>query len=85
MKTAYRKWIARKLQELRHKRNFTQFDVAFKLQINESTYRAYEASRAEPSVMIIKEVCKIYKLTLDQFLKDSPEFITTAKFLPSIN
>lgn len=70
MKTTYRKWIAGKLQLLRA--NNTRFQIALQLQINESTYRAYEDGRSEPSIMVIQKICGIYNLTVDQFLKDSP-------------
>lgn len=72
MKTAYRKWLSEKLQRLRAAKTQTRFDVAFRLGINESTYRAYEDGRSEPPLFVFKNICSLYNLSADQFLKDSP-------------
>lgn len=72
MKTAYRKWVAKKLQQLREKSKLSQKEVAQKIEVKTPTYQAYEEGRAEPSLLIVKQLCTLYKITVDNFLKDAP-------------
>ncbi len=72
MKTAYRKWIAEKLHNLRTSNNYTQFDVANAISIKISTYTPYEYGHAEPSLLTMQKLCKLYKMTVDEFLTGCP-------------
>lgn len=72
MKTAYRKWIAKKLQQLREKSGMSQNEVADKVNLQKQTYKTYEAGRSAPSLLVIKQLCTLYQITVDNFLEDSP-------------
>lgn len=72
MKTQYRKWVAKKLQNLREKSGLSQMELADKIELKKQTYKAYEEGRCLPSIIIIKQLCTIYKITVDKFLQDSP-------------
>ena len=56
MKTVYRKWLAKKLQELRNSQMVTQDDVAELIGMKRKTYANYEADRAEPRIEIIQKI-----------------------------
>lgn len=70
MKTQYRKWIAKKLRQLRGE--WTQQFVADQLEIKLRTYQAYEEARAEPGLRLLKKICILFSISLDEFTVDSP-------------
>lgn len=72
MKTLYRKWVAKKLQQLREKSGLSQREIAAKVDIKLPAYQAYEEGRCVPSILTIKQLCTLYKITVDNFLQDSP-------------
>lgn len=56
---------------LRKLRGWTQEEFANKLGIKRSLVGAYEEERAEPKLEAMEQICKLYKITLDDFiLKD---------------
>lgn len=56
---------------LRKLRGWTQEEFATKLDIKRSLVGAYEEERAEPKLEAMERICKIFKITLDDFiLKD---------------
>lgn len=59
-KTEMRKFIARKLIELRG--DSRQKDIAEKLQMKICTYKSYEEARAQPSFLTLRKLVKIYGL-----------------------
>lgn len=80
MKTAYREWIAKRLKDLRIKSDLQQSDLAQRLRMNPSAYRAYEDARAEPSIFTLKRLCEIFGITLDAFMNNSPTNEQTQNF-----
>lgn len=56
------------MKYLRHLRGWTQQEFADKLRIKRSLVGAYEEERAEPRIDVLRSVCDIFKLTLDDIL-----------------
>ena len=75
MKNEYRKWISRKIRQIRENRDLTAKQVAESLGMNDTTYLAYELGRAEPSIYNLERICKILEISIGEFLIDSPNSI----------
>ncbi len=58
------------LKYLRKLRGWTQEEFAIKLGIKRSLVGAYEEERAEPRIDVLEVVCDIFKLTLDDILRN---------------
>ncbi|MGI8951246.1 MAG: XRE family transcriptional regulator [Chitinophagaceae bacterium] len=56
------------LRYLRKLRGWTQEEFANKLKIKRSLIGAYEEERAEPRLEVLKHICTIFKLSLDELL-----------------
>lgn len=72
MKNKYRLWIGSKLIKERLARRLYQQQLADKIAIKRATYAAYEEGRAEPSIFTLEKICQVFKITIDQFMSDSP-------------
>ncbi len=72
MKTIYRKWIGDRLRHYRAKHKLSQLQLAHDVGLLESTWRAYEEGRAEPSIYTLHKACNVFRVKLDTFLKGSP-------------
>ncbi len=55
------------LKYLRKLRGWTQDDLAVQLDIKRSLVGAYEEERAEPRLDVAEKMCKIFKITLEDF------------------
>lgn len=73
MKTEYRHWIAGRLIEIRTAAKLTQTGLANLLKIKSGTYAKYEQEAAEPSLFMLKQICRICEITMDKFMEGSPE------------
>lgn len=69
----YRVWIGKRLQHYRAESKLTQLQVAHELDMFEATYQAYEQGRAEPSVLTLFKVCKLFGINIETLLKDPPQ------------
>ncbi|MBO9657510.1 MAG: helix-turn-helix transcriptional regulator [Chitinophagaceae bacterium] len=69
MKSLYRKNIARRLTELRETNKKKQEEVAVSIGMKRPAYAAYEEGRAEPSIVTLRNICRLYKITVDSFLE----------------
>lgn len=67
--------IANRLKELRKQKSLTQKEVAISLEINERTYRRYEAGEIEPSASTINRLADFFSITSDYLLGRSDEHI----------
>lgn len=56
------------LRYLRKLRGWTQEEFANKLNIKRSLVGAYEEERAEPRLEVVKQICHIFKLSMEEFL-----------------
>lgn len=67
-------FAGKNLRYLRRLRGWTQEEFANKLKIKRSLVGAYEEERAEPRLEVLRTICHIFKLSLDDlFLKDLTE------------
>jgi len=67
-------YAGKNLRYLRRLRGWTQEEFANKLKIKRSLVGAYEEERAEPRLEVLRSICQIFKLSLDDlFLKDLTE------------
>ncbi len=67
-------FAGKNLRYLRRLRGWTQEEFANKLKIKRSLVGAYEEERAEPRLEVLRSICHIFKLSLDDlFLKDLTE------------
>ena len=57
-----------KLKELRNESGLLQKDVANALGVSPNAYAHYEQGIREPSVQIIKAICRYYKVSADYLL-----------------
>lgn len=57
--------IADRIKELRKRNNFTQKELAQKLQVKSSTVSGWELGRNEPNVDTIKKLAKIFNVPFD--------------------
>lgn len=64
-------YAGKNFRYLRKLKGWTQEEFASKLNIKRSLVGAYEEERAEPKLEAMEQICKIFKITLDDFiLKD---------------
>src|ERR1044071_1042087 len=61
-------YAGKNFKHLRKLRGWTQEEFARKLKIKRSLVGAYEEERAEPRLDILKELCSIFKLSLEELL-----------------
>ncbi len=67
-------FAGKNLRYLRRLRGWTQEEFANKLKIKRSLVGAYEEERAEPRLEVLRSICHIFKLSLDDlFLRDLTE------------
>ena len=59
--------IARKLIYLRKNHGKSQFQVAKKINIGRSRYQSFEDRRVIVPYAILKALCDLYKISLDEF------------------
>lgn len=57
-----------KLKEIRKENGFTQLQVAMYLNTTHATISRYETGTLEPSLQMLKELCKLYKCSADYIL-----------------
>lgn len=57
--------LDKRLRELREEKDFSQEEVANKLNIGRSTYASWEIGRSEPSVCILILLADFYNVSLD--------------------
>ncbi len=60
--------LCERLKELRHEKGLTLKQVSSALQITLNAYANYEYGIREPSVDIIKRLCKFYNVSSDYLL-----------------
>lgn len=78
MKNEFKKWIGERLRHFREEKIMLQSELADKLQIKPGTYASYEEGRATPKIFTLKEICKLFSITMDEFLEGSPAELTEA-------
>lgn len=81
------------LKFYREKSRLTQEELCLRLKIKQTTYSNYELGKTEAPYNVLKELSKIYNITIDQLLDNetegkavySPEQLETIKNLCLLN
>jgi len=63
----HREETARKIIMLRKSKGWSQSQIANRIKIPKSRYGSYEEARAVVPYLIIRDLCKAYGITLDEF------------------
>jgi transcriptional regulator with XRE-family HTH domain len=63
--------IGNKIRLLRVVSGYPQEYIAFQLGISQSAYSRQESGRTQLSLIQIKTICKVYELTMMEFLENS--------------
>ena len=59
---------AKRMMELRQERNWSQDEIAQKLNISRTTYAGYETGRNEPDIKMLVKIAETYKVPTDYIL-----------------
>jgi len=59
---------AKRMQELRRERGWSQEEVAKKLGVAQTTYAGYEVGRSEPDFKTLVQIAEVYRETTDYIL-----------------
>ena len=59
------------LKEARKCSNLTQKQVATTLNVVESCYANWEQGRTEPNIEMLRKLCKIFKITVDELINEN--------------
>lgn len=70
--------VRNRLKELRKKHNMTQQALADALGVSPSTVGMYEQGRREPDNSTLTAICRLFHVSSDYFLMDSPVSDDTA-------
>jgi len=62
------KQFCQNLREARKQSNLTQKEVASLLNVVESCYANWEQGRTEPNIEMLRNLCKIFKVTIDELI-----------------
>jgi transcriptional regulator with XRE-family HTH domain len=62
--------IAKNLKVLRRSKGWTQKRTAYNLEMQRTTYQAYEDGRAEPCNRTLIKISELYSVTIDKLLKE---------------
>lgn len=65
--------LSKRLAELRKKQGYTQFDVAYRLNIARTTYANWEYGKTDPDVDSIMSIADLYNVSIDElFGRNAP-------------
>ncbi|MEC5240753.1 helix-turn-helix transcriptional regulator [Bacillus sp. FSL R9-9530] len=65
--------LSKRLAELRKKQGYTQFDVAYRLNIARTTYANWEYGKADPDADSIMSIADLYNVSIDElFGRNAP-------------
>ena len=65
--------LSKRLAELRKKQGYTQFDVAYRLNIARNTYANWEYGKTDPDADSIMSIADLYNVSIDElFGRDAP-------------
>lgn len=57
------------LKQLRKSRHYRQEDIALYLHVTRQTYSHYETGRIRPSIQVLYQLSKLYKISTDDILE----------------
>ncbi|MDK2902447.1 MAG: hypothetical protein PWQ93_366 [Clostridiales bacterium] len=74
-----------KLKELRIKRNYTQRELAQKLNMSQSSIAMYERNQRIPDPLTLKKIAEFFNVTIDYLLDTSKETLDIEAMLDKNN
>ena len=71
--------LGKTLQELRKEKNISQEEIANILNVSRQTISNWENSKSYPDIIMLIKLCDIYKISLDDLLKEDQELLNHIK------
>lgn len=72
------------LKEIRNEKLMTQQEVAKKLNVSHATYWGYETGKYEPNIEILKELSKLFKVSIDYLVGNENNYTIDIANCPEI-
>lgn len=73
--------LGEKIRRFREEQNMTQKDIAEILEVEPGTISKYESGMIEPNIESIKKLAEIFRITIDELLKDKKDDISEINVL----
>lgn len=77
--------FAQKMKSYRQKNNWTQQDVAERLNVSRKTISSWENSRSYPDIFMLVQISDLYRVSLDDLLREDHKMIDNYKQEHEIN
>lgn len=71
--------LGKTLQDLRKAKNISQEQMAEILNVSRQTISNWENSKSYPDILMLIKLCEIYKISLDDLLKEDNELLNSIK------
>ena len=71
--------LGKTLQNLRKMKNISQENMAEILNVSRQTISNWENTKSYPDILILIKLCKIYKISLDELLKEDKKLLNSIK------
>ncbi|MCI1975292.1 MAG: helix-turn-helix domain-containing protein [Limosilactobacillus sp.] len=71
--------FAQKMKSYRQKNNWTQQEVAGRLDVSRKTISSWENSRSYPDIFMLVQISDLYRVSLDDLLREDHEMIDNYK------
>lgn len=62
------KLFCENLKSIRKEKGFSQKQVALQLGVVESCYANWEQGRTEPSVSMLRNLCRVFSISIDELI-----------------
>lgn len=66
-------WVGGRLKDLMAAKDIKIKEMSAEIRVKFKTFSSYYEGRAEPSLPVLKRICKRLGVTVDQFLEGSPD------------
>ena len=77
--------FAQKMKSYRQKNNWTQQDIAERLNVSRKTISSWENSRSYPDIFMLVQISDLYRVSLDDLLREDHKMIDSYKQEHEIN
>ena len=71
--------FAQKMKSYRQKNNWTQQDIAERLNVSRKTISSWENSRSYPDIFMLVQISDLYRVSLDDLLREDHKMIDNYK------
>ena len=62
------KLFCENLKSIRREKGLSQKQVALKLNVVESCYANWEQGRTEPNISMLRKLCELFKITIEELI-----------------